>query len=986
MTPLAFIAAVLPSPGHGFYCAAELSSKRKQHVFVENISELDKNIGPWLEQNNDIYFALATFKETGSRTAVNAQFIRAFFVDLDGYETKAAAAKALGEFLDKTGLSEFGTPWVVSSGGGLHCYWAFKEAVPVEVWKPAAENFKRLFQQEEMRIDMSVTADAARVLRIPGTFNYKAKYDTPRPVKILAEGSPAQIDFDAFSAMLRSKLNGHAYEKEVAPLLPDMLIPGTPPKHKKNARTVQLISNSTHKFKTLMLATRDGTGCGQLAHYITHAADDGMEPLWRGWLSITKHCDADGDKASSWISELHPYTEERMQQKLRDIKGPYPCVKFDTENPGICTGCKHFGKITNPLALAREIRTDNSIKEFILPPVDPDDPEALPVKVFRPLPPKGFDYGINGGIFCNRWVEEEDGSKSRKQVMFLPYDLFVIDLLNNEGEHTVHMVATRQGSPIDVLVPQRNVVSRDEMLKALAQQNIIAASGQGNDASLFAYVRACVEEVSLAKKAVRIPSQYGWQEDQSFVYSGRVFYPSGEERSIPMPDLANITRATRQVGTLEKWRRFPHMLIRRKLDDMLAMMCIGFASPLMAFTGLSAVTFHAGSTESGTGKSLTLSALASIWGHPSRYRVGKSTSAVTMQQRCGNLNSLPFVSDEITHKSRNDMEWFPGLVFDLSEGQGKEKSDSHVNKERLNNVSWSLLSLLTSNMHMQDYMSGARKHSSQGELFRMLEWTPTVALNWSEGETQIIKSINDNYGVAGEKWVKWLVQNRAKAEEITLATIERLKREWEMTGDERFWAAGCGSIVASAIMVSSPYANIVDLPVERIIQSLHALVEKARTVIITSVRSTEDILNAFTRDNYGRFVMVRKSEGAVLAQLGSGGAIDESLTRTSVMGRVEHGFAKGYVDYFIEEALIKSHCVAMSYGYDDFRRQMESKYTVVFLRKDMMAMTKGPQMRVRAMHIRRRVEDVEGEGDGEVGGEGSLEALKNAAILPVGQD
>jgi hypothetical protein len=50
----------------------------------------------------------------------------------------------------------------------------------------------------------------------------------------------------------------------------------------------------------------------------------------------------------------------------------------------------------------------------------------------------------------------------------------------------------------------------------------------------------------------------------------------------------------------------------------------------------------------------------------------------------------------------------------------------------------------------------------------------------------------------------------------------------------------------------------------------------------------------------------------------------------------------------------------MSYGFDDFKRSMAETYSVTFGRKDMMAKTKGPQMRVRVMHIRRKVEqDVE---------------------------
>jgi hypothetical protein len=306
------------------------------------------------------------------------------------------------------------------------------------------------------------------------------------------------------------------------------------------------------------------------------------------------------------------------------------------------------------------------------------------------------------------------------------------------------------------------------------------------------------------------------------------------------------------------------------------------------------------------------------------------------------------------------MEWFPGFVFDASEGQGKEKSEVHHNRERINNVSWSTLLLLTSNTHMHDYMSGARTHTSQGELLRMLEWTPEMKLNWTPEEEDALKSIGQNYGVAGEKFVRWLVMNQDVARDVTNRVIRRLKIEWGMSGDERFWAAGCGTVVAGAILASSRYAGIIDLPVEEIIKSLKKLVDKARTVVKTGARTAEDVLNAFIRENYGGFVVLKISDGSLLAQLGNGQAIDQSVTRSKIMGRVEHQISKvGHVEFFVEEQVLKSHCVAMSFGYDRFKKAIVSTpgYVVQFIRKDMMAKTKGPQMRVRAMSISRPVSD-----------------------------
>ena len=146
MNPLEFLAVVLPSSGHGTYCAAELT-KKKEHLFVENLDDFYPKVTTWVEQESDVFFALATFDDAKKRKAENARFIKSLFIDMDGYATKKQAAYALKAFLAETGLDILGTPWIVGSGGGLHCYWPFEEAVEIVEWKPLAETFKRLCKQ-----------------------------------------------------------------------------------------------------------------------------------------------------------------------------------------------------------------------------------------------------------------------------------------------------------------------------------------------------------------------------------------------------------------------------------------------------------------------------------------------------------------------------------------------------------------------------------------------------------------------------------------------------------------------------------------------------------------------------------------------------------------------------------------------------------------------------------------------------------------------
>jgi hypothetical protein len=949
MTPLEFLTAVLPPTGHGVYCVAELSSNKKEHQFEEHLENVLPPVSAWHAASQDTYFALASFEEDGKRTAANAKFIRSLFIDMDGYENKKAAYAALSEFMDEIGMSALGNPYIVGSGGGLHVYWPFHEAVDITTWKPMAENFKRLCKQEKLAIDMTVTADAARVLRVPDTTNFKKKYPKPRPVRILAEGDT--FSFDDLAKVINDKLTAPSYERPANVID----LPGMRPNVQPNATSVKLFENTATKFKTIWLATKDGKGCGQLANYVENASDDGMEPIWRGLLSITQKCD-DGNKAAAWLSQMHPYPPERMHEKLRSIKGPYPCIKFDSENPGVCTSCMHWGKITNPLALGRETKVSVEAKEIPINNPSVDGNQTAPKTIKRPPAPKGFAYGDKGGVYIERLVEQDDGSKAKKMVPILPYDLFVVDILNSQNDHSVHMVALRPEGAVDLVMPQKAVVSKDETVKSLAQQNIIASFGQGNDKNLFDYVRACVEEASTNKVAVKVPSSYGWQDDGTFVFSGHVFSKDRPAFSLPMPGLENQLSYTKPVGCIENWRKFIQLLIAKKMYKHLAVVLAGAGSPLMRYTKLFGMTFHCASTESGTGKSLALEAAASVWGHPVRYRTTKSTSPVALQQRLGLLQNLPLITDELTSKNRDNFEWLPEFLLDMTQGKGKERMESGSNKERLNLSTWATNALLSSNTHMVDILTGGRKHAAEGELRRLLEILMEDTLSWEPHEIEIIKSLQDNYGVAGVMMIEYMINNEEKLEPLVTSTVTRMYQEFNATNDERFWMAGIGTSVAAGILWSSQYAGIVDLPLKEIVKAFKDAVNYMRKAMKNGARAAEDVLNAYTGENYGKFVVVKRSDGSLLAQLGGNQEIDQSITRTSVAGRIEHEVTPGFVDYYIEESLLKAYCATMSFGYAAFIKQLSETdgFFVERMKKDMTAKTKGPPMRVSALKIRRR--------------------------------
>ena len=116
------------------------------------------------------------------RSAEAALALKAIFMDVDikQFADDKDAVRQTLKFIDKVGLP---APTVVHSGGGYHFYWISKKPLTKMEWLRYAEGLKALHLQEGLKADAMVTADAARVLRVPGTFNHK--YDPPRPVKLL---------------------------------------------------------------------------------------------------------------------------------------------------------------------------------------------------------------------------------------------------------------------------------------------------------------------------------------------------------------------------------------------------------------------------------------------------------------------------------------------------------------------------------------------------------------------------------------------------------------------------------------------------------------------------------------------------------------------------------------------------------------------------------------------------------------------------------
>lgn len=943
-----FLSAVLPTTGK--YCAFTMKGAMKKNVFTDRIDSLQQTITDLDAARADVWFALSTYDGEGYRRAENACFIKSIFMDLDcgvnaktgkprDFPTKRAAIEQLDKFLSVTGLAALGSPWLVDSGNGVHVYWPLEEEVTIAVWKPVVVALKQAADAHGFPIDFTVTSDAARVLRMPGANNYK--YDPPRPIVLRRTGDIFHLE--DIAACLPAPEVIFKPKTELALLGPRPLSLKAP----LSPMAAALAGNSVTYFKNIMVRTAKGTGCAQVAYYVENASDDGMEPLWRGMLSLTTVC-TDGVKAALKLSAMHPYDVPRMQQKLGEIKGPYTCVSLDSVNPGVCKTCTHYRKITTPLILGREVVADVSEKE-----VQISEEEA---PIMRPVPPRGFYYGKAGGVYFT--IKATKNTEEDQEIMLTNYDLFMTRMFRDEQVYTAEFVCIKGGKQYTFGIPSSVVTSIADTVKALASYNVISVYGIGTDQYLAKYVRACITESSMVGKEVPVPPRLGWQPDGSFAVGDTLYSSLGREHDYTYKSerLHNVIETTRPEGNLDDWRKVMYMMRDKaastpRLWGHIGVALSGFATALMKFgpSGARASTLHLAGSTSGAGKTLAMRMANSVWGNPTKYTVQPSTSERTMMQRAGLLGSLLLSVDEVTEKSRSsEGEWLYKYLYDFAAGSHKIKGSATGNAEIAHECTWESLSVISSNSPVLESMMGARETTSHGEVKRFLEWNLPRGweIEWEQHERDILPLLDANFGVAGREWIKWLVMNQETAARVW-KEVEKRWREVSASNDtERFWTTSIVSLIASAILISPQYANILNIPASPLEKHWLQVINSMRKVIDSNRRTALDILQAYTREFAPNIVLFQQS--LLLSHLNMSAS---SSVKGAVRGRAERDVVPGMVDYYIEIKMLKVHCAKMNQSFLEFQKELMLVADVSECRRDLLAGTRGPTMRVNCLKI-----------------------------------
>jgi putative DNA primase/helicase len=180
---LNFFTALYKFVGEGQIETRQLPSKIQKFHTIEEICNRD------FTDSENVFFGVAS--RNGGGTKEDILQIPTLWIDIDFKDTPEREAETI--------LNECPCPpnIIVESGGGLHCYWPLKEPLEKEDIASIESYNRRLAHY--FKAD-TAAAEAARVMRVPGTYNHK--YNPPRKVRVKKIESDLRYDPSDFDEWL----------------------------------------------------------------------------------------------------------------------------------------------------------------------------------------------------------------------------------------------------------------------------------------------------------------------------------------------------------------------------------------------------------------------------------------------------------------------------------------------------------------------------------------------------------------------------------------------------------------------------------------------------------------------------------------------------------------------------------------------------------------------------------------------------------------
>ena len=831
MTDFDLLSAVQPSGGWFAVVGIKEGFAPKQ-VMVTSREEVGVISEQFVANGRNAFFGLASYKTDKGRTKDNVKELKAFWLDLDcgegkPYADQPEAAEALRGFIKHIGLPR---PIVVDSGRGLHVYWPLTEAISRGEWEDISDRLKQLCNIHTLYADPACF-EAARILRIPGTYNFKG--DTPVEVTVLTQGSGATTPYD-----LRKILG---VEEEISGIF------NTPKRSAPSYLQRKLADNNEYHFDRVLKRSLDGTGCNQIKDYYENRETADYDTWFRA-LTVAASCD---DKATAIhaISEGHEgYDPATTETKAAGLSFATSCVKFEAANPDGCKNCPHKGRIGSPKRLGiivPEATEDDNV-------VVQEDAEGVVDTYIIPPFPDPYYRGKNGGIYRR----PPPGAEEVEPIFVYGNDLYVVKRMEDPDEGDV--VVLRLHMPTDGVrqftVSNSKLFDATEIRKILASKGVVANKKRFD--LLVEYIQLSVEELQHRKKAEQMRLQFGWADNNSKFIVGETEYSAdGDFHSPPSAVTKGIAQFLGPVGSLEKWQEVFNLYGQPGLEAHAFAALTAFGAPLLKFLGQSGAFINLIHPTSGTGKTTILRMCNSVWGSPDRLCSIKDDTLNARMLRMGVHNNLPVTIDEITNMKAEE---FSAFVYAGSQGRGKDRVKASSNELRHNATTWQTIMLCSSNASFYEKL-GVLKTSPDGEMMRVIEYKiePSTIIAPDVAKSMFDHQLAQNYGHAGQIYARWLVNNLEEAKEGALGLQAKIDRELQLTSRERFWSALVAANLTGGLIMKQRLKLIPEWNMKNIYDFAGNLIGSMRNEAVAPVNDAVQVVGDYINRHIQNVLVVK---------------------------------------------------------------------------------------------------------------------------------
>ena len=818
----------LVQPAGGWFAITGIKGTGKdadvRQELVATREEADALIERFVDAGRNVFFGVAKYATGDNRKKENVLGLKAFWLDVDcgptkaepdpktgrpdGYVDQSTALAALRTFCESVGLP---TPTIVNSGGGIHVYWALTEEITRRDWEPVAERFKEVCQTQNFYVDNAVF-EVARILRVPGTFNFKE--EEPRLVEFIHVGKP--ISFEEVRSIFGVKAQPTIFDEDYQP----------------SPRQLALTNGIGYNFKQIMQRTARGDGCNQLLHAYTNQ-DTVSYYEWFYALSVAAMCE-DADTAVHMMSKGHPdYDPESIDRKVETIRKSTSCAKFRSVNQELCEGCPHLDKIKGPKELGKVVK--ESSEDFIKVETE----EGVVEHIDIPKYPFPFYRGDGGGV----WKKPpKDSVEEVEPKMVYANDFYVVKRMYDpgEGDSALMRVHLPQDGLREFTVAMSKVTQKDELRKILSA-NGVYSYGKRFD-TLMEYVHASAENLQDRQKAEIMRQQFGWVDGNSrFVLGDQEMTIDGNIYSPPSKATGKLAKFIGPVGSMDKWKSVWSLYGEEGMEAQAFAALSAFGSPLLKFLNQTGAVINLFNSHSGTGKTTILNMVNSVYGHPQQLRLKEIDTMNGKLQWVGVLNNLPATMDELTNVTSKE---YSDFLYSLSNGKGKERMLAGANELRENNTTWQNITVSTSNSSFVEKLS-ILKDNPEGELMRLIEYPIGLvdSINTANAKELFDKVLFSNYGHAGPVYIRYVLNNMEYVVGKCLQMQDKIDRELQLLPKERFWSATVAANIEGGILAKK--CGLIDWNMKRIYGHACDIVERLRQDTKAPLNGVEQVIGDY---------------------------------------------------------------------------------------------------------------------------------------------